>query len=45
MSSARNTMNRGPRENNLFEEVEMGAGDQSMFGFVDNLFGSKKEAT
>ncbi|CDW83096.1 cysteine protease family c02 [Stylonychia lemnae] len=33
------------QRDNLFEEVDVGGGDQSVFGFVDNLFSKKKDNT
>lgn len=37
-----NFNNGAQKDNNLFEEVETGGGDQSLFGFVDNVFSRKK---
>jgi hypothetical protein len=32
------------RENNLFDEVEVGGGDQGVMSFVSNIFGGGKKA-
>lgn len=42
MAERRSNNIAAARENNLFDEVSVGGGDQGIMSFVDNVFSRKK---